>query len=73
MLLQGKITEFNVNMRAPIIFLPKPNRKLQLYVDYTGLNTITINDSYPLPLMDKLRNQVVGCEWFSKLNFRDRY
>jgi hypothetical protein len=70
---QGKITKSDANMGVPIILVPKPNRKLQLCVDYRELNAVTINDSYPLPLIDELRNQVVGCEWFTKLDSRDGY
>jgi hypothetical protein len=56
MLAQGKITESDANMGAPIIFIPKPNGKLRLCVDYRGLNAVTIKDPYPLPLMDELRD-----------------
>jgi hypothetical protein len=56
MLAQGKITESDANMGAPIIFVPKPNGKLCLSVDYRGLNAVTIKDQYPLPLMDELRD-----------------
>jgi hypothetical protein len=73
MLEQGKITESNTNMGAPIIFIPKPNGKLRLCVDYRGLNVVTIKNPYPLLLMDELRDGVVGCEWFTKLDLRDRY
>jgi hypothetical protein len=73
MLAQGKITESDANMGAPIIFVPKPNGKLRLCVDYRGLNKVTIKDPYTLPLIDKLRDQVVGCEWFTKLDLRDGY
>jgi hypothetical protein len=62
MLEQGKITESDVNMGVPIKFVPKPNGKLRLCVDYRGLNAITIKDPYPLLLMDELRDSVVGCE-----------
>jgi site-specific recombinase XerC len=61
MLEKGKITESNANMGAPMIFIPKPNRKLQQCVDYRGLNAITIKDLYSSPLMDELRDRVVGC------------
>jgi hypothetical protein len=72
-LAQGKITESDANMGAPIIFIPKPNGKLRLYVNYRGLNMVTIKDPYPLPFMDELRDRVVGCEWFTKLNLRNGY
>jgi hypothetical protein len=73
MLAEGKITESDANMGAPIIFVPKPNGKLRLCVDYRGLNVVTIKDPDPLPLMDELRDRVVGCEWFTKLDLRDGY
>jgi hypothetical protein len=56
MLVRGKIAESDANMGAFRIFVPKPNGKLQLYVNYRKLNTVTIKDPYPLPLMDELRD-----------------
>jgi hypothetical protein len=73
MLAQGKITESDANMGVLIIFIPKPNGKLRLFVNYRGLNAVTIKDPYPLLLIDKLRDRVVGCKWFTKLDFRDGY
>jgi hypothetical protein len=49
-------------MEASIIFVPKPNGKLGLCINYRGLNVVTIKDLFPLPLMDKLKDRVVGCE-----------
>jgi hypothetical protein len=56
MLEQGKITESDANMGGLIIFVRKPNGKLQLCVNYKGLNVVTIKDPHPLPLMDELRD-----------------
>jgi hypothetical protein len=56
MLEQGKITESDVNMGAPIIFVPKPVGKLRPCFDYRKLNAITIKDPYPFPLIDKLKD-----------------
>jgi hypothetical protein len=46
--------------RAPILFAPKKDGGLRLYVDYRGLNAITVKNRYPLPLisetMDRLSN-----------------
>jgi hypothetical protein len=53
MLEKGKIMESDANMGAPIIFIPKPNGKLRLCVDYRKLNTVTIKDPFTLPLMDE--------------------
>jgi hypothetical protein len=73
MLAQGKIAKSKVNMGTPIIFVSKPNRKLRLCMNYERLNAVTVKDPYPLPLINKLRDQVVGCEWFTKLDLRDGY
>src|SRR5438552_15833531 len=35
-------------------------RGLRLCVDYRGLNKITIENRYPLPLMDEMRNHIYG-------------
>ncbi len=36
---------------AFILFNKKPNSSLRLYVDYRGLNNLTIKNRYPLPLI----------------------
>jgi putative transposase len=56
MLEQGKITESDANMGAPIIFVPKLNEKLQLCINYRRLNAVTIKDPYALALKDELRD-----------------
>jgi hypothetical protein len=71
MLAEGKVTKSNANMGPPIIFIPKPNGKLRLLVDYRALHVVTIKDPYALPLIDDLREQVVTCEWCTKLDSRD--
>jgi hypothetical protein len=53
---QGKPTKSDANMGARVIFVPKPNRKLRLCVDYRELNVVTSMDPYHLPLIHELRN-----------------
>jgi len=55
----GKIQRSTSPAGSPILFVPKPNGKgLRLYVDYRGLNKITILNRYPLPLMQELQDRV---------------
>ncbi len=54
MIAQGKIRPSKSPAGAPILFVPKPNGKLRLCVDYRGLNNVTIKNRYALPLMHKL-------------------
>jgi hypothetical protein len=37
-----------------LILIVYQNEKYRVYVDYRGLNEITIKNSYPLPLIHKL-------------------
>jgi hypothetical protein len=56
MLAQEKIAKSDANIGVFIIFVPKPNGKFQLCVDYRKLNAVTIKDPYPLLLVYELRD-----------------
>jgi hypothetical protein len=71
MLKTGKIRPSKSPAGSLILFVPKPNgRGLRLCVDYRGLNKITILNSYPLLLMDELRDRVGGAILFSKIDLK---
>jgi len=70
----GKIRRSTSAARSPILFVPKPNgRGLRLCVDYRGLNSITIPNRYPLPLMQELQNRVQGAQWFTKMDLKNGF
>jgi len=73
MLKQGKIVHSQSRAGAPILFVPKPDGKLRLCVDYRNLNKLTILNKYPLPLMGELKGRVVGAKIFTKLDLKDGY
>ena len=61
MLRTGKIQRSSSPAGAPILFVSKPQgRGLRLCVDYRGINRVTINNRYPLPLMDVLHVRTQG-------------
>jgi len=39
---------------TPILFIPKPDGTIRLYIDYHGLNKVTIKNRYLLPLISKM-------------------
>ena len=70
---QGKIVHRKCPAGAPILFVPKPDGKLWLCVDYHPLNKLTILTKYPLPLMGELKECVAGAKIFTKLDLKDGY
>lgn len=58
---------------APIFFVPKKDRGLRLYIDYRGLNTITVKNYYLLPLIREIIDRVNSTKVFSKINLKDIY
>jgi len=70
----GKIRRSTSPAGSPILFVPKPNgRGLRLCVDYRGLNSITIPNRYPLPLMQELQDRVQGAQWFTKMDLKNGF
>src|SRR5260370_1197272 len=43
---------------SPILFVKKPNGSLHLCVDYCGLNAMTRQNRYPLPLVNELLDAI---------------
>jgi len=70
MLRTSKIRPSKRSTGAPIFFAKQANGKLRIVVDYRGLNAITIEDKYPLPLMTTLMEQVGTSQVFSKLDLK---
>jgi hypothetical protein len=58
---------------ALILFVLKKDSSYRLYIDYRGLNKITIKNRYPLPLISELLNRLGYAKIFSKLDLRDIY
>ena len=72
-LAEGKIIHSKSPAGAPILFVPKPDGRLRLCMDYQQLNKLTILNKYPLPLMTKLRERVAGATVFTKLDIKAGY
>jgi hypothetical protein len=39
-------------------------------VDYGVLNATTVRNSYPIPILGQLLNQLQGCRFFTKINLK---
>jgi len=58
---------------SPIIFVLKKNGKLHLCVDYRWLNTVTIKNCYPLPLVSDILDRLVGVKYYTSMDLKDAY
>jgi len=55
-------------MAAPVFFVKKKHGKLRLVQDYRTLNTMTVKNKYPLPLIPELIAKLRGAKYFMKLD-----
>ena len=53
---------------APVLFVKKSGRGLWFCVDYRGLNSLTIKNKYPLPLIWETLDRLCKAVYFTKLD-----
>jgi hypothetical protein len=70
---KGWVRQSTSATRAPIIFVKKKDGNLYLYMDYQGLNKITIKDRTPLPLISKTLDRLGQAKVFTKFDLKDAY
>jgi len=70
---KGWIRESKSPIGAPILFVPKSDGSIRLYIDFRGLNAVTIKNRYPLPLISEMLDRLSHTKRFTKLDLRDAY
>jgi Reverse transcriptase (RNA-dependent DNA polymerase)/RNase H-like domain found in reverse transcriptase len=53
---------------SPVLFVKKPGGGLRFCVDYRGLNTVTIKNRYPIPLLQETLHRLSRAKFFTKLD-----
>ena len=56
-----------------VVLVRKKNGQFRFCVDYRGVNSVTYQDSYPLPHIETCLNSLDGSSWFSTLDLRSGY
>lgn len=70
---KGRIRAGSSPAGSRVPFVKKADRSLRLCVDYRGLNSLIINNRYPLPLMREILDPLPEAQCDTKLNLRHRY
>ena len=58
---------------SPVVLVRKSNGSLRFCIDYRQLNLRTVKDSYALPRIDELIDNLAGNTYFSSLDMRSGY
>lgn len=72
-LAKGWITPSNAPWAAPVLLAKKANGGLRFCVDYRKLNSITVKDRYPLPLIEETLTRIGKAKIFTKLDIRQAF
>ena len=69
----GQITPSTSPFGSPILLVKKKDNSMRMCVDYHGLNDITVKNSFLLPQIDDLHDQLAHAVYFTKLDLFTGY
>lgn len=58
---------------APVFFVKKKDGGLRPCIDYRGLNSNTVKDRFPLPLISQILDKLSGARYFTTLDLQGAY
>uniref|UniRef100_A0A0G4F825 Reverse transcriptase domain-containing protein n=1 Tax=Chromera velia CCMP2878 TaxID=1169474 RepID=A0A0G4F825_9ALVE len=70
---KGHICPSTSPYTVPVLFMQKADRTQRMYIDFTGLNKITVRDKFPIPHPEELLIRLHGAKFFSSLDLRQYF
>ncbi|KAE9344851.1 hypothetical protein PR003_g8242 [Phytophthora rubi] len=67
------VRESNSPWANPVLIVRKPDSGIRFCIDYRKLNTVTVKDCYPMPLMDDILDVLSGPKLFSTMDIASGY
>jgi len=69
----GLISQSTSPFASLVLLVQKKDGSWKFCVDYRKLNSITVKNRFPMPVVEEILEELAGAKYFTKLDMRSRY